>query len=117
MNQRPSQLRSTLSRSHAVTSRAARAAATDGSNVSAIYGLICRIRSLRLLFASWPGLASRVYPTCGLIGAELGRARVPMPSTPLPLNEERRGCPALRFTLGPAGGRTRVPGMTAWDLR
>jgi hypothetical protein len=24
----------------------------------------------------------------------------------------RRGCPAQEFTLGPAEGRTRVPGMT-----
>jgi len=28
------------------------------------------------------------------------------------LMPSRRGCPAQEFTLGPAEGRTRVPGMT-----
>ncbi len=28
----------------------------------------------------------------------------------------RRGCPAQEFTLGPAEGRTRVPGMTSQRL-
>jgi len=42
--------------------------------------------------SSWPGLSR--------------------PSTSL-LRHEKRGCPALRFRLGPTGGRTRVPGMTS----
>ncbi len=63
--------------------------------------------------SSWPGLSSQVGFTrlATLLRAQLGQARVAVPSMSL-LRHERRGCPALRFTLGPAGGRTRVPGMT-----
>jgi nitrate/nitrite transport system ATP-binding protein len=39
------------------------------------------------------------------------------PSTPSLEREEGRGCPAQESTLGPAGGRTRVPGMTKGSAR
>jgi hypothetical protein len=39
------------------------------------------------------------------------------PSTSLPHQENKTRMPGTRFTLGPAEGRTRVPGMTSEGLK
>ena len=71
-----------------------------------------RVPEYDLSQLSWPGLSSQVG-CCRLVtfpNAELGQARVRMPSTSY--FSAKTWMPGIRFTLGPAEGRTRVPGMT-----